>query len=65
MDGFGTPADLIHNRGLTNDTAAFPRDHGAASGLFLCGEAGPRSSTGRQAAGADFEGSGLDILRGR
>lgn len=39
MDSFGTPTDLIHNRGLINDPAAFAREHGAASWLFLCGDA--------------------------
>jgi hypothetical protein len=31
--------DLRHNRGLIADPAAFARDAGAASWLFLCGEA--------------------------
>jgi hypothetical protein len=35
---FDTPRDLIHNRGLVADPAAFAREHGAASWLFLCGE---------------------------
>ena len=30
---------LISNRGSINDPAAFAREHGAASWLFLCGEA--------------------------
>jgi hypothetical protein len=30
--------DLIHNRGLIADPAAFARDAGAASWLFLCGD---------------------------
>ena len=32
------PTDLMHNRGLIADPAAFARDAGAASWLFLCGE---------------------------
>jgi hypothetical protein len=32
-------ATLQHNRGLIDDPAAFARDAGAASWLFLCGEA--------------------------
>jgi hypothetical protein len=32
-------ADLRHNRGLISDPAAFARDAGAASWLYLCGEA--------------------------
>jgi hypothetical protein len=35
---FPSPADLSHNRGLIADPAAFARDAGAASWLFLCGE---------------------------
>jgi hypothetical protein len=35
---FQTPADLSHNRGLIADPAAFARDAGAASWLYLCGE---------------------------
>jgi hypothetical protein len=38
MSEFQTPADLSHNRGLIADPAAFARDAGAASWLFLCGE---------------------------
>lgn len=38
MTAFDTPNDLFHNRGLIEDPAAFARDHGAASWLFLCGE---------------------------
>jgi hypothetical protein len=34
-----TPRDLIHNRGLVSDPASFAREHGAASWLYLCGEA--------------------------
>lgn len=37
MASFDTPTDLIHNRGLIADPAAFARDAGAASWLFLCG----------------------------
>jgi hypothetical protein len=33
-----TPTDLLHNRGLIDDPAAFARDAGAASWLYLCGE---------------------------
>lgn len=39
MTGFETPTDLMHNRGLIPDPAAFARERGAASWLFLCGEA--------------------------
>jgi hypothetical protein len=35
---FLTPADLRHNRGLIDDPAAFAKDAGAASWLYLCGE---------------------------
>jgi hypothetical protein len=35
----GELAALQHNRGLSDDPAAFARDAGAASWLFLCGEA--------------------------
>ena len=38
MTGFQTPTDLAHNRGLIADPAAFAREAGAASWLFLCGE---------------------------
>ena len=38
MSEFVKPADLIHNRGPINDPAAFARDAGAASWLYLCGE---------------------------
>jgi hypothetical protein len=37
--GFETPTDLTHNRGLIADPEAFAREHGAASWLYLCGEA--------------------------
>jgi hypothetical protein len=37
MTGFETPTDLIHNRGLIADPAAFAREAGAASWLYLCG----------------------------
>jgi hypothetical protein len=33
-----SPTELIHNRGLIADPAAFARDAGAESWLFLCGE---------------------------
>lgn len=39
MAGFETPTDLMHNRGLIADPEAFARDRGAASWLYLCGEA--------------------------
>lgn len=35
---FETPTELIHNRGLIADPAAFAKDAGAASWLYLCGE---------------------------
>jgi hypothetical protein len=35
---FQTPTDLKHNRELIADPAAFARDAGAESWLFLCGE---------------------------
>ncbi len=38
MADFERPADLIHNRGLIADPAAFAHDAKAASWLFLCGE---------------------------
>lgn len=38
MTDFETPTDLMHNRGLIADPAAFAREKGAASWLFLCGE---------------------------
>src|SRR5690349_7713377 len=38
MSEFAGPKDLIHNRGLIDDPAAFAREAGAASWLFLCGE---------------------------
>jgi hypothetical protein len=38
MAEFQSPTDLIHNRGLIADPAAFARDAGAESWLFLCGE---------------------------
>ena len=38
MASFEVPDDLIHNRGLVADPAAFARDNGAASWLFLCGD---------------------------
>ena len=39
MAGFEKPADLNFNRGAIADPDAFARDAGAASWLFLCGEA--------------------------
>ena len=38
MAEFEAPSDLVHNRGLIEDPAAFARDAGAASWLYLCGE---------------------------
>jgi hypothetical protein len=38
MPGFDTPTDLTYNRGPIEDPAAFARDAGAASWLYLCGE---------------------------
>ena len=38
MAEFQSPTDLTHNRGLIADPAAFARDAGAASWLYLCGE---------------------------
>jgi len=36
---FETPADLMHNRELIADPEAFAKERGAASWLYLCGEA--------------------------
>jgi hypothetical protein len=36
---FQTPADLRHNTGLIADPTAYAQEAGAASWLFLCGEA--------------------------
>lgn len=38
MAAFDTPTDLMHNRGLIADPAAFAQEAGAASWLYLCGE---------------------------
>jgi hypothetical protein len=38
MSEFRSPTDLMHNRGLIADPAAFAKQVGAASWLFLCGE---------------------------
>lgn len=38
MPDFDGPKDLTFNRGLIDDPAAFAREAGAASWLFLCGE---------------------------
>jgi hypothetical protein len=35
---FVTPTDLMHNRGLIADPAAFAKEADAASWLYLCGE---------------------------
>jgi len=39
VPGFETPTDLMHNRGLIADPEAFAGERGAASWLYLCGEA--------------------------
>ena len=39
MGGFETPTDLMHNRGLIADPEGFARERGAASWLYLCGDA--------------------------
>ena len=38
MASFETPTDLMHNRGLIADPAAFAHERNAASWLYLCGE---------------------------
>ena len=38
MSAFETPSDLMNNRGLIADPAAFAREKGAAAWLYLCGE---------------------------
>jgi hypothetical protein len=38
MPEFDTPTDLTYNNGPIADPAAFARDAGAASWLYLCGE---------------------------
>jgi hypothetical protein len=38
VSGFKSPVDLKHNRALIADPAAFAKDAGAASWLYLCGE---------------------------
>lgn len=38
MPDFQSPADLVHNNGLIADPAAFAKQAGAASWLYLCGE---------------------------
>jgi hypothetical protein len=38
VPGFETPTDLMHNRGLIANPAAFARENGAESWLYLCGE---------------------------
>lgn len=35
---FSSPTDLTHNRGLIGDPAAFAKEAGAASWLYLCGD---------------------------
>jgi hypothetical protein len=39
VTAFETPTDLMHNRGLIADPDAFAKERGAASWLYLCGEA--------------------------
>jgi hypothetical protein len=43
---FEGPTDLQHNRGLIADPAAFAKDAGAASWLYLCGEEFARTEGG-------------------
>jgi hypothetical protein len=55
---FQSPTDLVHNRGLIADPAAFAKEAGAASWLYLCGEEfaameGGMSFTDVQAAAPD------------
>ena len=38
MTTFRSPTDLRHNRGQISDPAAFAKEAGAASWLYLCGE---------------------------
>ena len=38
MAGSGTHGGMTYNRGAIEDPAAFAREHGAASWLYLCGE---------------------------
>ena len=38
MTRSGTHEQMTYNRGLIEDPAAFAREHGAASWLYLCGE---------------------------
>jgi hypothetical protein len=38
VSDFQGPTDLSHNRGLIADPAAFAKEAGAASWLYLCGE---------------------------
>ena len=38
MSKFESPTDLMHNRGLIADPAAFAHEAGAKSWLYLCGE---------------------------
>jgi len=35
---FSSPTDLMHNRGLIADPAAYAKEAGAASWLYMCGE---------------------------
>jgi len=38
MSEFQSPTDLMHNRGLIADPAAYAKEASAASWLYLCGE---------------------------
>jgi len=38
MTKFQSPSDLTHNRGMIADPAAFAKEAGAASWLYMCGE---------------------------
>jgi hypothetical protein len=38
MTTFQTPTDLTHNRGMVGDPAAFAKEAGAASWLYMCGD---------------------------
>jgi hypothetical protein len=50
---FETPHDLAFNRGLVEDPQALARDTGAASWLFLCGEAFAATDGGMAFADAE------------
>jgi len=38
MTDFALPADLVYNRGLLDDPAAYARERGIRSWLFLVGD---------------------------